>query len=55
MQHAWALHNYEIRRPEDETLLARGHTLGVWVNLTTGWPMRIPERLIADFAPNIVS
>ena len=55
MQRATALRHYEIRRPEDETLLARGHTLGVWVNLTTGWPMRIPERLIADFAPNIVS
>jgi acyl-CoA thioester hydrolase len=54
-QRATALRHYEIRRPSDETLLVRVHTLGVWVNLTTGRPMRIPERLIADFTPNIVS
>jgi acyl-CoA thioester hydrolase len=55
MQRATALRHYEIRRLNDGTLLTRGHTLGVWVNLATGRPMRIPARLIADFAPNIVS
>jgi acyl-CoA thioester hydrolase len=54
MQRATATRHYLIRRPKDGTLLVRAHTLGVWVNLTTGRPIRIPADFITDFAPNIV-
>ena len=54
MQRATATRHYVIRRPKDGALLVRTHTLGVWVNLETGRPMRIPAHFITDFAPNIV-
>jgi acyl-CoA thioesterase FadM len=36
-------------------LLARIDSLGVWIDLATGRPIRIPAEFIADFAPNLVS
>jgi acyl-CoA thioester hydrolase len=50
-----ALRHYTVTRVSDGTLLARIHTLGVWMNLVTGQPMRFPAEMLADFAPNIVS
>jgi acyl-CoA thioester hydrolase len=44
---------YAIRRTEDGALLAQVHSLGVWVDLTTGHPIRIPPDFLADFAPNL--
>ena len=35
-------------------LLTRVDTLGVWVDLTSGRPIRIPPDFLADFAPNLV-
>ena len=50
-----ATRHYAIRRVNDGELLARIHTLGVWIDLATGRPIRIPEWFIKDFAPNIVT
>jgi acyl-CoA thioester hydrolase len=46
--------HYTIRRVTDRTLLTRVDTLGVWVDLTSGRPIRIPPDFLADFAPNLV-
>jgi acyl-CoA thioester hydrolase len=48
-----ATRHYEIRRIADGTLLAPVHTLGVWVDLKTNLPMRIPENMLSDFSENI--
>jgi acyl-CoA thioester hydrolase len=49
-----ATRHYLIRNKLTDDLLAIIHSVGVWVDLTTGRPVRIPEDLLADFAPNIV-
>ena len=49
-----ATRHYTIRRAADGTLLTRVDTLGVWVDLTSGRPIRIPADFLADFAPNLV-
>jgi acyl-CoA thioester hydrolase len=46
--------HYTIRRVTDGALLTRVDTLGVWVDLTSGRPIRIPPDFLADFAPNLV-
>lgn len=46
--------HYTIRRVTDGTLLTRVDTLGVWVDLTSGRPIRIPPDFLTDFAPNLV-
>lgn len=43
---------YTISR--DNVLLAQVHTLGVWTELATGKPARIPDHFLVDFAANIV-
>ena len=54
-RHASATRHYTITRVGDGALLARVHSLCVWVNLSTGQPTRIPEKFLADFASNIVA
>lgn len=49
-----AVRHYTLRRGRDGALLSRVDTLGVWVDLATGRPIRIPPQLLADFAPNLV-
>jgi acyl-CoA thioester hydrolase len=49
---AMATRHYEIKRASDGALLARVHALGVWVDLKSGKPIRIPKEMLADFAPN---
>jgi acyl-CoA thioester hydrolase len=49
-----ATRHYTITRVSDGALLARVDTLGVWVDLTTRQPIRIPPMFIANFAPNLV-
>lgn len=46
--------HYEIHRSSDGTQLATVHSLGVWVDIDTGKPIRIPKNFLSDFAPNIV-
>jgi acyl-CoA thioester hydrolase len=50
-----ATRHYEIRRCTDNQRIAIVHSLGVWVDLKSGKPIRIPEQLLTDFSPNIVS
>jgi acyl-CoA thioester hydrolase len=49
-----ATRHYTIKRNRDAQVLANVHSLGVWVDLSTGRPIRIPPGLLEDFAPNIV-
>ena len=49
-----ATRHYSIQRESDGTQLAWVHSLGVWVDLRTDRPIRIPESLLVDFADNIV-
>jgi acyl-CoA thioester hydrolase len=49
-----ALRYYTIQRAGDNALLARISTLGVWIDLSTSKPIRIPPDFLADFADNIV-
>jgi acyl-CoA thioester hydrolase len=48
-----AVRHYAIRRITDGVLLGRTDTLGVWVDLATGRPIRIPEKFLGDFASNV--
>jgi acyl-CoA thioester hydrolase len=44
---------HEIRRVEDGRLLARATALWVFVDLTTGRPIRIPAEFMDSFRPNV--
>lgn len=48
-----AIRHYEICRAADNQRIATIHSLGVWVDLNSGKPIRIPNQLLADFSPNI--
>lgn len=50
-----AIRHYEICRTADNQRIAAIHSLGVWVDLKSGKPIRIPNQLLADFSPNISS
>ncbi len=54
IKRATAMRHYTVTRLADGALLLRCHTLGVWVNLAAGRPIRIPPDFLADFAPNLV-
>jgi YbgC/YbaW family acyl-CoA thioester hydrolase len=49
-----AVRYYLFTRASDNTLVARAHALGVWLNTTTMQPIRLPPHFLADFATNIV-
>jgi len=49
-----ATRHYTIQRKSDGAMVARINTLGVWVDLASGRPIRIPPKFLDDFAPNIV-
>ncbi len=49
-----AVRHYQIRRCSDGVLLVEVHALGVWVELGSGRPARIPPQMLVDFQPNIV-
>jgi acyl-CoA thioester hydrolase len=46
--------HYAFHRARDGILLAQAYTLGVWVDLETHLPIRIPQEMLDDFAPNMV-
>jgi acyl-CoA thioester hydrolase len=50
---AWR--HYTIRRVPDGASIARVKSLGVWVDLAKGVPVRIPAQFLADFAANITA
>jgi acyl-CoA thioester hydrolase len=49
-----ATRHYVIQRSSDGTEMEAVHSLGVWVDLKSGKPIRIPKEFLSDFAPNIV-
>lgn len=53
VKRATATRHYTIRRARDGALLTRVDTLGVWIDLASGRPIRIPPAFLADFAPNL--
>lgn len=53
VKRATAVRHYTITRVSDGLLVARAHTLYVWVDFATRQPIRIPPHFLADFAPNI--
>ncbi len=54
VKRATAMRYYAITRVSDGALLAQVQSVGVWVDLKTGRPIRIPDPFRADFAPNLV-
>lgn len=50
-----AVRHYAIRRAQDGELLAEANCLGVWVDLASGRPIRIPPEFMESFAPNLVT
>lgn len=49
-----AVRYYLFTHASDNTLVARAHVLGVWLNTTTMQPIRLPPHFLADFATNVV-
>jgi acyl-CoA thioester hydrolase len=49
-----ATRHYQIKRKSDGAVIANIHSLGVWIDLTSGRPQHFPENLLEDFAPNLV-
>jgi acyl-CoA thioester hydrolase len=45
--------HYSLQRAADGVVLAQAYTLGTWVELNSGQPIRIPQHMLEDFAPNI--
>ena len=46
--------HFTIRRIQDGELLVRVNAGSAWVDIQTGRPIRIPQEMLEDFAPNIV-
>ena len=49
-----ALRHYTVQRISDGAMLARVHSLGVWIDLKQQRPVRIPADFLQDFAANLV-
>jgi acyl-CoA thioester hydrolase len=49
-----AVRYYQVRRCPGGELLVEVHALGVWVDLKSGRPSRIPAQFLADFQADIV-
>jgi acyl-CoA thioester hydrolase len=54
VRRSMAMRYYQIRRCPGGELLVEVHALGVWVDLKTGRPARIPAQFLADFQADIV-
>jgi acyl-CoA thioester hydrolase len=53
VRNATAVRYYSVTRPGDGALLLHAFTRYVWIDVETGRPIRIPERFMAEFAPNM--
>lgn len=51
LRRAFSLRKYEFYRRSDDTLLARGETDWVYVDLASGRPRSVPKEIIAVFGP----
>jgi acyl-CoA thioester hydrolase len=54
LHRASAGRHYTIHRARDGILLAQAYTMGVWVDPRSQQPLRIPQEMLDDFAPNMV-
>ncbi|MCA9991507.1 MAG: thioesterase family protein [Ardenticatenaceae bacterium] len=54
LRRATGLRHYTIHRASDGLLLLRARLQWVWSNVHTGQPIRVPDEILADFAPNFV-
>ena len=54
VKRASATRHYTVKRVSDGALVARINTLGVWMNIKSGLPVRFPHELLSDFAANTV-
>jgi acyl-CoA thioester hydrolase len=50
-----AIRHYLLRRVGDGGIVARFRSLYVWVNVTSGRPLRIPRDFLTSFAPNFAT
>jgi acyl-CoA thioester hydrolase len=50
-----AIRHYFLRRVSDGGIVARFRSLYIWVDLTSGRPIRIPRDFLASFAPNFAT
>ncbi len=48
-----AVRQYCLTRPRDGAVIARAHTQWVWVDISSGRPMRVPDAIWREFADNI--
>jgi acyl-CoA thioester hydrolase len=55
VKRATATRHYTLKRVSDQAPIANVHTLCVWVNRSTGQPVRIPAHFLEDFGPNIAT
>lgn len=55
VRRASATRHYTITRVRDGALMARVNTRAAWVDMASGRPIRIPDRFLADFAPNVAA
>lgn len=53
VKRATAMRHFAVHRVSDGALLCRINILAVIANTQTGMPMRIPQEMLDDFAPNI--
>ena len=53
MRRSTAWRHYALRRVSDQAPLARVNSYAVWVNATSGVPVRIPLKFRQDFLPNL--
>ncbi|MBY0515903.1 MAG: acyl-CoA thioesterase [Bacteriovoracaceae bacterium] len=50
MNAAKSIRAYQIKRKSDEKIILKAETLWVYINLSNGRPMEIPEKMAADYS-----
>lgn len=55
VRRATSARHFTIHRAGDGVLLAQAYALSAAVDLNTGKPVRLPQQMLADFAPNIAN
>jgi YbgC/YbaW family acyl-CoA thioester hydrolase len=55
MKRVTAMRHFAVKRVRDGALLCQINILAVSANTQTSMPMRIPQEMLDDFAPNIAA
>ncbi|MFN2194642.1 MAG: acyl-[acyl-carrier-protein] thioesterase [Anaerolineales bacterium] len=55
MKRSTGVRYYEIYRERDQALIARSHSVYVWVDLERIRPIRVPEQILHSFRANIAN